>query len=447
MLQKALSGLPPDLDQTYERILASIDEDYFQYAFRILQWVAFSIRPLTMNEVAEVVAIDAKRDPPFDRDEVLEDPLEVLNICSSLVNVTDDNTFRSDYPDDPLPAWAQVPVQVVELAHYSVKEYLVSDRIGTGKAARYSMRDGVCHGAITDSCLGYLLQFQEPELKPDFLESFRLALYSAKFWPSHAQEAAQLTKATNKAMIRLFCKKEHAYINWIRLCDQSNPSRECNLSKYAEGIPEPLYYAALFGLIDVVKLLLDKGADVNAQIDGIGKGHALYAASSRGHKDIVELLLVKGAVICTSDYHDDPLIKAVECGYKEIVKLLLDTCYKDPITAHIHGLALLLASHEGYDAVVKVLLDRDTKGFIKDRHYGDALGSASGRGHKEVVRLLLDKGVTVPAIAKHYTTALKQALIYDQEEIVKLLLDRGNVTPEQVLQARARLESIHRQWY
>jgi hypothetical protein len=55
---------------------------------RILQWLTFSARPLSVEEIAEVVAINLARDPAFDRDEVLEDPLEALNICSSLVTIT-----------------------------------------------------------------------------------------------------------------------------------------------------------------------------------------------------------------------------------------------------------------------------------------------------------------------------------------------------------------------
>jgi hypothetical protein len=176
MLQKALAGLPPDLDQTYDRILAAIDEEYSQYALRILQWLTCSARPLSIDEVAEVVAIDAKRDPAFDREEVLEDPLEVLRICSSLITIVDDNNYRR----------GKSSTQVVALAHYSVKEYLVSDRISIGKAARYSIRDNVCHDNIAAGCLGYLLQIQQSELEQDFLESFKLARYSAQFWTAHA---------------------------------------------------------------------------------------------------------------------------------------------------------------------------------------------------------------------------------------------------------------------
>ncbi|KAF4631092.1 hypothetical protein G7Y89_g7033 [Cudoniella acicularis] len=56
-LRRALNSLPKTLDDTYARILRSIDEEYSQDAFRILQWLAYSARPLRIEEVAEVVAV------------------------------------------------------------------------------------------------------------------------------------------------------------------------------------------------------------------------------------------------------------------------------------------------------------------------------------------------------------------------------------------------------
>jgi DNA-binding transcriptional LysR family regulator len=84
MLRKALATLPPTLDQTYDRILSAISEEDFDYAIRILQWLTFSARPLSIEEVAEIVAIDGDRDPAFNQDEVLEDPLEVYFDFKSL---------------------------------------------------------------------------------------------------------------------------------------------------------------------------------------------------------------------------------------------------------------------------------------------------------------------------------------------------------------------------
>jgi hypothetical protein len=62
-----------------------------------LRWLAFSARPLRVKEVSEVVAIDIERDPAFARQEVLEDPLEVFDICPSLITIA---TFDAPEDDD-----------------------------------------------------------------------------------------------------------------------------------------------------------------------------------------------------------------------------------------------------------------------------------------------------------------------------------------------------------
>jgi hypothetical protein len=85
---------------------------------RILQWLTFSARPLSVEEVAEVVAINVARDPAFDRNEVLEDPLEVLEICSSLVTITTNKADRR----------LESAQQIVALAHYLVQEYVTRAR-------------------------------------------------------------------------------------------------------------------------------------------------------------------------------------------------------------------------------------------------------------------------------------------------------------------------------
>jgi hypothetical protein len=110
-LRKALTTLPQTLGETYERILCAINEDDSDYAIRILRWLAFCCRPLLIEEIAEVVAIDVERNPAFNNDEVLEDPLEVLSICSSLVTIT-------------ATGGDSLTKRIVTLAHFSVKEYL-----------------------------------------------------------------------------------------------------------------------------------------------------------------------------------------------------------------------------------------------------------------------------------------------------------------------------------
>ncbi|OWY44641.1 HET-like protein [Alternaria alternata] len=208
MLRKSLASLPRTLDQTYDRILTAISEEYAEYAMRILQWLTFSARPLSVEEVAEVVAIDVARDPAFDRDEVLEDPLEALNICSSLVTITTNEVDRRS-------GSAQ---RIVALAHYSVQEYLVSDRIRQGSAKQYSMQETECQSIITRGSLNYLMQLQQP-LERETLQMFALARYSAEFWSSHLRKTGDEEDKASQLAASLMAKEEPAYLNWIRLHD------------------------------------------------------------------------------------------------------------------------------------------------------------------------------------------------------------------------------------
>jgi len=65
----------------------------------------------------------------------------------------------------------------------------------------------------------------------------------------------------------------------------------------------PLYFASSFGLIDVVKHLLENGVEVDA-IGGSFGGTALHAASWRDHPEIVRTLLEAGADTLIEDVND-----------------------------------------------------------------------------------------------------------------------------------------------
>ncbi|KAK4934274.1 hypothetical protein LTR66_015649, partial [Elasticomyces elasticus] len=82
----------------------------------------------------------------------------------------------------------------------------------------------------------------------------------------------------------------------------------------------PLLTASFGGHQEIVKLLLDQGADINTQ--GGYHGNALQAASFGGHQEIVKLLLDQGAYInAQRGRHGNALYTASLGGPQEIVKL------------------------------------------------------------------------------------------------------------------------------
>ncbi|KAF1925827.1 HET-domain-containing protein [Didymella exigua CBS 183.55] len=311
MLRKSLATLPQMLDQTYDRILTAISEEDCDYAMRILQWLTFSARPLLVEEIAEVVAIDVARDPAFDRDEMLEDPLEALDICSNLVTIIPNSTQR-----------------IIALAHYSIQEYLVSDRIKQGQAKQYSMQEAKCHSAILKSCLVYLLQLQQP-LSEETLKASALARYAAEFWSSHLQNVGEEADEVTPVVMSFMSMDNPAYLTWIQLCDPDHPYRKPDLGKSLECVATPLYYAALLGLSTITRLLLYQGADVNAQ--GGEYGNALYAASVEGHEQVVKMLLDKGAdVNAQGGEYGNALYAASVEGHEKVVRMLRDAGAHQP---------------------------------------------------------------------------------------------------------------------
>jgi ankyrin repeat protein len=87
-----------------------------------------------------------------------------------------------------------------------------------------------------------------------------------------------------------------------------------------------LHLAAMNGHLEIVKLLLEHGADVNAKTkEGYGYT-ALHSAASNGHLEIVKLLLEHGADVNAKTKYGGytALHSATMNGHLEIVKLLLE---------------------------------------------------------------------------------------------------------------------------
>jgi ankyrin repeat protein len=420
-LRKSLATLPSTLDDTYERILCSISEEDVEYAIRILRWLSFSARPLLPEEVAQAVAIDPERHAPVDMDEVLEDPSDVLDICSSLVILT---------TISPTEIWGDGGVdrpeyQALVLAHYSVQEYLTSERCLQGRMARFGATPAACHRYIASSCLSYLRLLDDADyFSAHNLEDGMFGLYAARFWIHHTLKTTR-DESLTQGTISLMSPSNAAYYNWIRLHDPENEEKGPEVNRKSESIPHPLYYSSLVGFTDVT-LQLTANSNVDINTTGGRFGSALGAASAKGQIETVEILLVNGAKIDSSQKSFDNVLRLASAGGHDKIVSILIANGADVNAQGLHfDSALHTASAFGHDTIVSTLLANGADVNAQGGPDGSVLQAASASGHNKIVSMLLANGADVNAQGGPYGNALQAASARGYDKIVSILLVNG----------------------
>ncbi|XP_065353147.1 ankyrin repeat domain-containing protein 17 isoform X5 [Cloeon dipterum] len=192
-----------------------------------------------------------------------------------------------------------------------------------------------------------------------------------------------------------------------------------------KGDCTPLMEAASAGHADIVQLLIDNGADVNAQ-SSTGNTPLMYACAG-GHLEVVEILLKSHANV--EDHNENghtPLMEAASAGYVNVAKILLDN--GAGINTHSNEFkesALTLACYKGHLEMVRFLLAAGADQEHKTDEMHTALMEASMDGHVEVARLLLDSGAQVNMPTDSFESPLTLAACGGHVDLALLLIERG----------------------
>ena len=454
-LRQFLDELPETLDETYERILRGINKAQKDNARRLLQCLTVAVRPLRVEELAEILAFDFQATdergiPKLKEDWRWDDQEEaVLSTCSSLIAIVRSGDSR-----------------VVQFSHFSVKEYLTSPRLARlhGNVSRFHIDLNAAHTILAQACLGTLLRL-DVTAENWSTNGFPLAKYAAQHWVDHAQ-FEQVSSRVQDGMVDLFDFSKPHFAAWIRVYDRDE--RWSGFSRVNHHGGSPLYYAALCGLYDltehlimkypdqvnarggrilaplpaalykrhfrVANLLRKHGADVN--VPGDTEWTPLHMVTLSKNVDIVRWLLDHGAdANVRSASGRTPLHMAAYIRLLEVIEVLLEHGADPNSQSSSKGTSL----HEAIDGsgagsslgkvvdVVRQLLDHGADTNIPDRSHSTPLHRASSLGQLEVVRLLLSYGAKVNEKDGLGRTAFQVASSTGHNEVTKLLLEHGAV--------------------
>jgi hypothetical protein len=251
----------------------------------------------------------------------MEDIADYVRSCSSLITIVEIGDSR-----------------VVQFSHFSVKEFLSSERLATssGDVSRYHVDLEPAHAILAQAYMGVLLQGDNRVEENGVGKNSPLAEYVAEHWVAHVQ-FERVSSFLRKAMEYLFDLDKPYFASWLQLrktvhftlgMDSSSLHR---FSLFMRSDNTPLYYAALCGFQDLVEHLVIKYPHhVN-----ISSGYyvtPLFAALARRHFQTAKLLFRNGAHVDVRGNHGlTALHSAAWYRDLEMVQVLLD--YKADINA------------------------------------------------------------------------------------------------------------------
>jgi ankyrin repeat protein len=393
-------------------MLMEIAREKRSQARRLLHCLAVSIRPLRVEELAELFALDfdGAREgiPKLNKEWRWDDPEQgIVTICSGLIHI-------GDYFSD---------TRIVQFAHFSVKQFLTSDRLAilNEDVARFHISLGKAHTVVAQACLGILLSGNG--VNDERAESRSpLAEYAARHWIDHAR-FKNVTFRVEDGMRRLFDPGKPYFTAWLQLHDIDEGWNLFGDNSTQELDGTPLYYASLCGFRDLVDHLIDKHPQ--CVITRGGRNHGpLVAALHKRYFDIAERLLRHDADVDVRGYESrTPLHAASVGGLADVAKWLLDHS-ADPNAVQDDLLTPLnLAAANGHLELVQMLLKHGAKINSMTNDRSIPLHQASENGHFEIVRLLIDQGAEINARNGYQSTPLHLASFRGHAEVVRLLID------------------------
>ncbi len=455
MLRSTLRSLPATLDETYDKMLDSIKPELQDFARRVLTLLCFSARPIEVTELIEALAVVVQGDTGnFDAGNKLSSADDLLRICPGMIRILGPAMSEYDPPSSErgqeysdqeiLRRAKRSDRRIVSLAHFSVREYLVSDHVLIS-SPHFHLRPSESHLWISQLCLIYLtipdMQLPVAAVKASFWHygTFDFFRYAFNSWSQHARESE--SSMSLLPFIKRF--RVNPALNVALLRITSSFSRSAELKHDVE----PLLIEALMilvkwlsfeGMADLVEAVLEAPEEffpqrsapevyprrlleeltTDAHFAGsyksrqypvslkelrtLDRSYALCKdpctslALRHSHWDVVNCLILKGfRVYRIPEMRLDPLQIAARDGQYETVKLMIQakadfkTYMRGPKLEH----PLMLAAANGHAMTIKVIIAMQISSVdsgLTGPHNVSPLLIAARKGHLDAVKELIN---------------------------------------------------------
>ncbi|KIW24505.1 hypothetical protein, variant [Cladophialophora immunda] len=387
--------LPQSANDAYEKILMkSLDPGE---ARRLLHVILAAKRPLSLTEMSIAMAfkgVDCERQRTSAEGRIIPESRmrgHLRDICGLFVAVVDNKVY---------------------LLHQTAREFLIRDttkdtaeewealelsgdaRTEDGPGSylwKHSIDPADCNSVLAETCIQYLLS-ELVKKNASMLE------YSATYWADHYRQSKEGYQEAAKGLTRNLCLPSETRTTWTELHNKHHPN---NITIPMTG--SPLCLVSALGLEKTVKMFLDDQDSASGHLqNGIdskdrekGRTPLMWAAAS-GFVAVVKLLLEKEANLEVKDYNSrTPLSNAAYYGHETVVKLLLEKGADLEVQDKIGRTPLSWAACDGNEVVVKLLLEKGADLEVKDDIGRTPLSNAAFYGNETVVKLLLEKGANL----------------------------------------------------
>ena len=423
-LEAVVNSIPGTVDDAYTTILEKSPNKLL--AKKLLHIVVAAKRPLTLGEMNIAMNVGDESRSYYDLGLESEDRFKITirNLCGLFVSVIESKIY---------------------LLHQTAKEFLITKSNAATSHTdvqpqlgfwKHSLEPGKSNSILAEACISYLLfsvfeeaplivykENEEDENEEDervmrYCEEHKFLRYSSLYWVTHFREAVCIDDEALPNMALDICGTGTKRLQtWLMVFQGS---------QYSSGYfrMTDLTVTSRFGLVLLVQLLLDKGADLSNTAE---QGWtALHWAAQEGHEPVTRLLLDREADVSATDEQGwTALHWAADRGHKPVTRLLLDRGANVSATNKHGWTALHFAASRDREPVTRLLLDRGANVSATNEHGWTALHWAVDRGHKPVTRLLLDRGANVSATNEHGWTALHFAAMGGRKSLTRLLLNKG----------------------